>query len=153
MPGDINVYGSQTLAQAVEDTRWRGTFATALLGCLAAIALALGIAGIYGVVAHAVAQRVREIGMRVALGARTADVLALFVGGALRPAVLGVIAGAIAAGLLTRLLATLLFGVDAHDPKTFVAVAAAVLLAATLASAAPAWRASRVAPLASLRAE
>jgi putative ABC transport system permease protein len=126
-------------------------FTTLLLGLFGALALVLASVGIYGVVAFGVAERRREIGIRAALGARPADVLALVVKGALRLAAVGMLVGALAALGLTRFLSSLLFGVGPSDPVTFGGVA--ILLAAVVLAACviPARSALRVDPNTALR--
>ncbi len=128
-------------------------FLLLLVGLFAAAALALAAVGIYGVVAFSVTRRTQELGIRMALGAQRSDVLRLVLGEGARMAALGV-AGGIAASLaITRLMSSLLFGVSATDPLTFVAVAALLSLVALLACYVPARRAMGVDPLVALRDE
>ena len=130
---------------------WRlGATMFTLFGVLALVVAAIGL---YGVIAYSVAQRLHEMGVRIALGARTSDLLRLVVGEGIRVALLGIVLGAAAAFAAGKLLASLLFGVPARDPLTFGVVALVLLLTATLASLVPAWRASRVDPNLALRAE
>ena len=124
-----------------------------LLGVFAAIALALAAVGIYGVLAYLVSQRTHEIGIRLAIGADRSHVLGLVLLQGLGLAAVGIVAGLIGAFALTRLMQSLLYGVRPHDPITFVAVTAALLLIALMASVLPAWRAIRVSPVIALRAE
>jgi len=126
---------------------------TLLLGIFGALALVLAPVGIYGVVSYGVAQRTREIGIRTALGARPGDVLHLVLSQALRLAALGMAAGGAAALGLTRLLASLLFGVGPSDPLTFGGVTALLTAVVLLACVWPARRAMRVAPTVALRSE
>jgi predicted permease len=121
-------------------------FTSLLLGALSAIGLALAAVGIYGIIAYFVAQRVPEIGVRMALGATPAGIRALVVASALRPVVLGVALGASGAVAAARLLRGYLFGVTPTDPLTIGAVVAVLLGAALLASLVPARRATRVDP-------
>jgi len=102
---------------------------------------------------YSVAQRTNEIGIRMALGAQTRDVLGLIVKDGMKLVLLGLVLGISGALALTRLLATLLFGVTTRDPATFIAIAALLSLVAILACYIPAWRATRVDPLEALRCE
>ena len=124
-----------------------------LLGAFAAIALALAAVGIYGVLAYLVSQRTREIGIRLAIGADRSQVLGLVLRHGLSLAAIGIVIGLVGALALTRLMQGLLYGVRPNDPITFVAVAAALLLIALLASLLPARRATRVSPTIALRAQ
>lgn len=119
----------------------------------AATALLLAAIGIYGVVAYAVAKRTKEIGLRMALGATPSGVIAMVVSQASRPVVAGIAGGWIGAFLLTRVLETMLFGVTASDPMTFVGAVAVLSAVATVGCFVPAVRASRIDPLAALRNE
>jgi ABC-type antimicrobial peptide transport system permease subunit len=117
------------------------------------MALAIGIVGIYGVIAYAVSQRTREIGIRTALGAQPAGVLAMFVRHGLLLAGIGAAVGLAAAVGLTRLMSSLLFGVTALDPVTYLTVSALLIGAAVLASVLPARRAMAIDPVQALRAD
>jgi len=131
----------------------RTSFALVMLSIAGGMALLLGVAGIYGVIAYAVSQRYREIGIRVALGARPQQVTRLFVGQGLRLAAVGTAAGLAASFAVMRLMTTLLFGVTAVDPVTYAAVALGLVGAALLACYVPAARAAGVNPVEALRAE
>jgi ABC-type antimicrobial peptide transport system permease subunit len=124
-----------------------------LLALFAGLAFVLAGTGIYGVIAYSVSERTSEIGVRVALGARTRDVLGMVLGQGLRLAALGVGLGLLAALGMTGLVARLLYGVSPRDPVTFAAVALLLGAVALVASLIPARRAARVDPLAALRNE
>ena len=124
-----------------------------LLTVFAALALSLASVGVAGVLAYLVSRRRREIGIRMALGASRAEVMALVVRRGLATAGAGIAAGGIAALFLTRLMEGLLFGVAPRDPVTFAVSGGALLAVAALASAVPALRAARVDPLEALRSE
>jgi ABC-type antimicrobial peptide transport system permease subunit len=117
------------------------------------MALILGVVGIYGVIAYAVTQRTREIGIRMALGAQPAALRKMFLRHGLLLAGIGAVIGLGAAAGLTQLMSSLLFGVRALDPFTYIGVAAILIAAAAMASYLPARRATRVDPLDALRAE
>jgi putative ABC transport system permease protein len=140
---------TQVLAESLAPQRFR----TALLSLFALVAVLLAGLGIYGVMNYSVAQRTREIGIRVALGAETRDVLRLVLRQGLTLALLGVALGVAAALALTRLMKTMLFGVSTTDPLTFAGVALLLTCSALLACWIPAWRATQVDPLAALRSE
>jgi ABC-type antimicrobial peptide transport system permease subunit len=124
-----------------------------LVGVFAGAALLLAMAGIYGVLAYSVARRTREIGVRIALGATTANVLKLILKQAARTALIGLGIGLIVSLMLTRTMRSLLFGVTPGDPLTLASVAFLLLLLAMLASYIPARRATRVDPMVALRYE
>jgi predicted permease len=129
------------------------SFTLVMLAIAAGVALLLGIVGIYGVIAYIAAQRTREIGIRVALGAQVADVSRLFVRHGLALTASGLVLGLAGASLLTRLMSTLLFGVGALDPLTYAVVAGGLGSIALIASYLPARRAARVDPVVALRGE
>jgi predicted permease len=139
----------QILAQSVASRR----FSMLLLTVFAVAALALASLGIYGLMSYAVAQRTREIGVRMALGAQAADLLKLVIGQGMKLAVIGVAIGVVASLALTRTLKTLLFGVSATDPLTFAVIAVLLVLVALLACFIPARKATKVDPMIALRNE
>jgi len=124
-----------------------------LLGIFAGVALLLATVGIYGAVAYTVAQRTGEIGVRMALGAQTLDVLRLVVGQGMKPVLFGLVAGLAAALALGRLIASQLYQVSAHSPLLFVGTIVLLGTAALLACLFPARRASRLNPVTALRTE
>src|SRR5207244_815279 len=142
-----------TLEDAVDEAVARPRLLTVLLGLFGAMGLVLGALGIYGVLAYLVTQRTREVGVRVALGAKPADLLRMVVGRGLRLAAVGVLLGFLGALALTRLMQGVLYGVSSTDPLTFGAVALGLFGVAAFASWVPALRATRVDPLVALRAE
>ena len=139
----------QLLAESVGERR----FSMTLVGAFAGMALLLASLGIYGMVAFAVSQRTREIGVRMALGARPRDVLSLVTWQGMQPVLLGVVLGVGAAFAATRLLESMLYGVGAADPLTFASVVGVLVLAALLASVLPARRATRIDPTRALQAD
>ena len=150
---DLPLAGVQTLGDLYDASLARTSFTLVLLAIAGAMALLLGVIGIYGVVSYAVSQRRREIGVRLALGAHPGELRGMFVRQALALAGVGAAIGLLAATGLTRLMASLLYGVSPLDPATFAGVAAILLAASVLASYVPARRAAAVDPLDALRAE
>jgi predicted permease len=124
-----------------------------LIATFAGLALLLAALGIYGLLTYSVAQRTRELGLRMALGAKQSDLLQLVVGNGLKLTVIGVLIGFVAALGILRLIASLLFGVGSADPATFIAVAGLIIASSTLASYLPARRASQIDPMIALRCE
>jgi putative ABC transport system permease protein len=128
-------------------------FQSLLLGGFAGLALLLAATGIYGVLSYSVSQRSRELGIRLALGARMGNVRALVLRGGMKPVLLGLGLGLVSALVLTRFIRRLLFEVDALDPATFGAAVCLLIVIAVLACSIPARRAARVAPMEALRRE
>jgi putative ABC transport system permease protein len=145
------IYGVQTFDEIVADSFGQPRFRATLLGGFGLLALGLAAIGIYGVMAYSVAQRTREIGIRMALGAAGGDVLRLVLRQALRLSVVAVAAGLAASVVLARGLASLLYGVRPIDPATFGGVALLLFAVAALAAWIPARRAARVDPIDALR--
>jgi len=148
-PVDKMLTGEQRLSEGLEQRR----FNMALFGIFAGLALLLASVGIYGVLAYAVSQRTREIGIRIALGATAGNVASLVVRQGLLLAAIGAAIGSIAAFGLTRWMSSLIFGIGATDPLTFSAVPALLIAIALVASYMPARRATKVDPMESLRIE
>jgi putative ABC transport system permease protein len=147
------VLNIQTMERVVEESLGQRPFAVQLLIGFAALALVLASVGIYSVLAYTVRQRVREIGIRMALGAPSASVLRMVVMEGLKPTLAGVVLGLVLAAALVRVIAALLFNVSAHDPRTFAFVPAIVIAVGLVATWIPAYRATRVDPIDTLRAE
>jgi predicted permease len=143
----------QTMREVYDQSMARTSFTLVMLGIAGAMALVLGIVGIYGVISYAVTQRRREIGIRVALGAQLPALRRMFVRDGLMLVAVGTAIGLCAAAGLMGLMKSLLFGVSAMDPVTYVAVPLVLWLAAAVASYVPARRVSRADPVEALRAE
>jgi predicted permease len=150
---ELPLANPQTLEDLYNKSLARTSFALVMLGIAGAMAFALGVAGLYGVISYSVAQRTREIGIRVAIGAQHSTVRHMFIAEGARLAAIGILCGTAAALGLTRLMASLLFGVKPIDPLTYAAVALALAAAAVIASYIPAMRATKVDPVDALRAE
>jgi putative ABC transport system permease protein len=149
----LPLYDIKTMRAAIYESVARERFITLLLIVFATLALTLASVGIYGVMSYSVTQRTHEIGVRMALGAQTRDVLKLVVEEGGKLAAFGVAIGLSSAFALTRLMKTLLFGVSATDPVTFIAVALLLTIVALLACLIPARRAAKVDPMIALRYE
>jgi predicted permease len=143
----------QPLSELLDSALYPSRMAAALLSALGSLALLLAAVGLYGVMSYSVAQRTREIGARMALGARVADVVRLVLRRALGLVGVGLALGWIAAAAVSRVLAGFLFGIDALDPLTFIAVPFVLVVAGLLASYLPARRAARVDPVLALRCD
>jgi putative ABC transport system permease protein len=150
---DEPVVGVVTMESIVDQSLGQQRLNVILLAAFAGLALVLGAIGIYGVQSYAVRQRVREIGIRIALGAQRSDVFRLVLGHGLKLVLIGICIGLVASFGLTRLMASQLFGISATDPLTFVGVAIALAFVALLACYIPARRAMRVDPMVALRDE
>jgi predicted permease len=151
-PG-LAIFGVEPLAATVSRSVSQRRFAMLLLGLFAGTSLLLGAVGIHGVLSYDVARRRREIGIRMALGARRTGILRLIAGQSAVLTAVALLVGAGGAFALTRFLGALLFGVGPYDPVTLAAVAALMAIVAMAATTLPAWRAARTDPAAALRAE
>jgi putative ABC transport system permease protein len=149
----LAVFNIEPLQTIVDRTLARPRFNTALLSAFAAVAFLLAIIGVYGLISYSVSQRTREIGIRMALGAGRSNILRMVVGHGGGLALIGIVLGMGASVALTRLIVSLLYGVSATDPLTFVLVTLVLGLVTALASYIPARRAARVDPLIALRAD
>ena len=147
----LPAFSISPLANVISDSVAQRRFSMLLLGLFALIAVFLAAVGLYGVVAYTVSQRTQEIGVRMAVGAGRADVLKMVVGGGMKLALLGVAIGIAGALAVTRVVATMLFGVTPFDPMSYLATAAILLAVAALACYVPARRAMRVDPIVALR--
>jgi putative ABC transport system permease protein len=156
-PSSVNaavlVANPETMRETAARSMARTSFTLVMLTIAGAMALLLGLIGIYGVIAYAVSQRTREIGIRLALDARPGHVRQMFVRYGLGLCAIGIVSGGVAAAALTRLMKSLLFGVARLEPITFRAVPVALLVATFAASYLPAGRVSAVDPVKCMRAE
>jgi predicted permease len=150
---EIPIFNLQTMERLMAKSVAPRRFNMLLLGVFALVGLALAAVGLYGVISYTVTQRTHEIGVRMALGANRVDVLRLVIGEGMKLALIGASLGLGGALALTRLMKTLLFGVSATDPLTFIVIAAVLIIVALLACWIPARRAASMDPLASLRVE
>ena len=148
---ELPMYRVRTMDQQVAESLARRRFSMLLLGIFASVALVLATIGIYGVMAYLVNQGTRELGIRMALGATPRNILNLVVRQGMALAVAGVTIGLLAAFLLTRLIQSLLFGVNASDPITFAGISVLLAIITLIACYIPARRAARIDPLVSLR--
>jgi len=139
----------EVIGQAAVDTSFEAT----LLGGFAALSLVLAAVGLFGVLSFLVAQRTTEIGVRIALGAGRGEVLRLMLLDGLRPAIVGLISGLVAAAVVTRYMQSLLVNTKPLDPPVYVVVCGVLLTVAAFACLLPAWSASRLDPMQALRTE
>jgi putative ABC transport system permease protein len=153
MDSDIPLFGVKSMEEYLSASVAAPRFSTTLLSIFAAVALVLTVVGLYGVMSYSVAQRTNEIGIRLALGAQSRDVLLMIVKQGSTLILVGLALGLAGAFAATRLVASLLFGVTAKDPFTFAAVAVLLALVGLLACYIPAWRATKVDPMEALRRE
>jgi len=144
---------AQTMNEVISESLAQRRFAMIVLAVFAAAALLLASLGIYGVISYMVGQRTQELGIRVALGATRRDIMRLVLGHGLKMALAGVAVGLVAAFGLTRLIRTMLYGVEANDPVTFAIIAVLLTIVAVVACYLPARRATKVDPLTALRSE
>jgi putative ABC transport system permease protein len=150
---NLPLFGVKTMSRQIESTLWQQRTAAGLIGVFGLLAVALAAIGIYGVIAYSVAQRTREIGIRMALGAGSRDVLRMIVRQGLRLMFMGVAVGLAAAFVLTRLMSSVLYGVSATDTVTFAIASGALIVVALAACLVPARRATKVDPMIALRCE
>jgi len=145
--------GVETLEQHMQLPLFPARAAGLLLGLFGLLALTLAIVGLYGVMSYSVSQRTREIGVRMALGARRIDVVRLILGQGLRLTLMGMVIGVVCSVALTWVLRSVLYGISATDPLSFLAVAVLLTMVAAAASYVPARWATRVDPMRALRTE
>ncbi len=151
--GNLTLAAAETMQEIYDRSMARSSFTLVMLAIAGSMALVLGVIGIYGVVSYAVSQRTREIGIRLALGAEPSELKRMFVRHAFALAAFGIAIGLAAASGLTRLMASLLFGVSSLDPATYLAVPVVLLSATVVSSYLPARRAAAVDPNQALRSE
>jgi putative ABC transport system permease protein len=150
---DVAVYGVRTMQDRLYDSLARQRFSSAMLAAFATFALVLAAVGIYGLLSFLVAESTHDIGVRMALGARPRTIIGLVVRQGMELTGIGIVAGLAGATALTRVMTSLLFGVGATDPATFGTLAAILAAVALAATVIPARRATKVDPIAALRAE
>jgi ABC-type antimicrobial peptide transport system permease subunit len=143
----------QTLADIEANSMAQTSFTLVMLAIAASVALLIATVGIYGAIAYTAAQRTREVGVRMALGAQTRDVRRMFVRYGLSLTAIGIVVGVAASMGLTRVMSSFLFGVDPTDPITYLAASAALAAVAVVAAYIPARRAASTDPIVALRAE
>jgi putative ABC transport system permease protein len=150
---DQPIFLVKTMDDVISDSLRSRKLTLSLLAIFASLALLLSAAGVYGVMSYAVSQRQREIGIRMALGARASNVTRMILSEAGALATIGLVVGLVAAALLTRVLSSMVYGVGTHDPVTFVAVSGLLASVALAASLVPALRAARIDPLQAMRVD
>ena len=150
---DVVIYGIRTMQERLYDSLARQRFSSSMLGAFAVFALLLGAVGLYGVMSHLVMQGTHDIGVLVALGARPANIIGLVLRQGIELAGVGIVVGLAGAAALTRVMASLLFGVSTTDLPTFAAVPVLLAAVAFAATVIPAWRATGVDPMVVLREE
>jgi ABC-type antimicrobial peptide transport system permease subunit len=150
---ELAVFGVEPLTRTVQRSVGQQRFTMVLLALFAGVALVLAVVGVHGVLSYMVARRVRELGIRMALGAKRSEVVGLVLRQGMMLAAVGLGSGLVVALVAGRVLRSLLFGVTATDPLTFAAVTVAVFGVALLASWLPARRATRIDPMEALRYE
>ncbi len=147
----MSTFGLTTLAKSQAEADWQSRFSLSLLGVFAVLALILAVTGIYAVISSSVAERKRELGIRIAFGAGRGDLLSLVLSSGLRQALLGVACGLAGSYLFARVLSSQLYGVAATDPVTYVGLSALLVAVVVAACSVPAFRAARVDPAITLR--
>jgi predicted permease len=150
---NVVVYNVRTMQERLYDSLARQRFSSAMLGAFAVFALLLAAVGLYGVMSHLVSQGTHDIGVLVTLGARPGNIIGLVVRQGMALAGVGILLGLVAAAALTRVMASLLFEVSSWDVATFAAVPTLLAAVAFMATAIPAWRATRIDPMVALRHE
>jgi ABC-type antimicrobial peptide transport system permease subunit len=150
---DQPVVKVETMQDVVADSIWRPRFSAWVFSVLGGLALLLTAMGVYGVVAYTSARRAREVGIRVALGARPSQVAVLVLSYAIKPLLVGLGLSLFAALMMSRWLASLLYEIGANDPATYLGVSILVLTIGAAASVGPAWRAAAADPMRALRGE
>ena len=149
----VAVYGIRTMQERLYDSLARQRFSSTMLGAFAAFAMLLAAMGLYGVMSYLVTQSTHDIGVLMALGALPADIIKLVVRQGMELAVIGIVAGIVGAALLSQVMSSMLFEVSARDASTFIAVPTLLAVVAFVATVVPAWRTTRVDPMAALREE
>ena len=150
---DLPIDEAKTMQQLLAESVSGRRFNMLLLSVFALVALVLALVGIYGVMSYTVTQRTHEIGIRVAIGAQSRDVFRMVIGQGMILAMIGVAFGLVGAFALTRLMTSMLFGVEPTDPATFISITALIIVVALVACYIPGRRAAKVNPLEALRYE